>query len=80
MGEAREPLLNIKNGNASDPKFTSENFHQMSFEITQAGYAVLSAKSDFVEMNGIDSWLGGVHFLGKDVWRWDDLGKKLTCQ
>lgn len=76
MGEAPQPLLNIENGNAS--KLTSESFHQMSFEITEAGDAVLNAQADFVEMNGIDTWLGGVHLLGNDnLWRWDDQAYKL---
>ena len=45
----------------------------MTFEITEAGEAVLHGKADFVEMNGIDTWLGGVHLLGRtDLWRWDD--------
>ncbi|MCM3903581.1 MAG: hypothetical protein ND866_17905 [Pyrinomonadaceae bacterium] len=71
MCEAPKPLLNIKNGNASGP-LSSENFNQMSFEITEAGDAVLNAQADFVEINGIETWLGGVHLLGKDnVWRWD---------
>jgi hypothetical protein len=78
MGEAREPLVNIESGNASDPKLNSEDFRQMSFEITQAGDAVLNARADFVKMNGIDTWLGGVHLLGKDnIWRWDDQKKSL---
>lgn len=79
MSEAQEPLLNIKNGKASDPKLTSDNVHQMSFEITEAGKAVLNSQADFVEMNGIDTWLGGVHLLGRtDLWRWDDQAQKLT--
>ena len=78
MSEAEEPLLNIRNGNASDAKLTSENVHQMTFEITEAGDAVFNAQADFVEMNGIDTWLGGVHLLGKDnVWRWDSQKKRL---
>ena len=78
MGDAREPLLSIKNGNASGPILSSENFNQSSFEITQAGDAVLDAQADFVELNGIDTWLGGVHLLGKsDLWRWDDQKKRL---
>jgi len=79
MSEAPEPLLNIGSGNASDPKLTSESVHQMNFEITEAGDAVLNARADFIEMNGIDTWLGGVHLLGRtDLWRWDDQKRKLT--
>jgi len=79
MSEAQEPLVNIKNGNASDPKLTSEKIHQMSFEITEAGESVLNGRADFVEMNGIDTWLGGVHLLGRtDLWRWDNQAQSLT--
>jgi hypothetical protein len=79
MSEAQEPLLNIKNGNASNPKLSSENLHQMTFEITEAGDAVLNGQADFVEINGIDTWLGGVHLLGRtDLWRWDEQAQKLT--
>ncbi len=79
MSEAQEPLLYIRNGNASDPKITSERVKQMNFEMTEAGHAVLDARADFVEMNGIDTWLGGVHLMGKtDLWRWDDQELKLT--
>ena len=81
MSEAPNPLLNVRNSNPSDPTLTSENVHQIIFEITEAGDSVLNAQADFVEMNGIDSWLGGVHLLGKtDLWRWDDQAQKLTYQ
>jgi len=79
MGEVQQPLLSIKNGGVSGPALTSENFHQMSFEVTQSGDAVLNAQADFIEMNGIDTWLGGVHLQGRDnIWRWDHQGQKLT--
>ncbi|MCM3870822.1 MAG: hypothetical protein ND895_09040 [Pyrinomonadaceae bacterium] len=78
MGDAREPLLSITNGTASGQKLDSGNFHQLSFDITEAGAAVLDRQADFVELNGIDTWLGGVHLQGKsDLWRWDDQQKRL---
>ncbi|CAN5480556.1 MAG: RNA polymerase subunit sigma-24 [Pyrinomonadaceae bacterium] len=80
MSEAHVPLLSTGNGDVSDPKLTWDNVRQMSFEITEAGAAVLNAQADFVEMNGIDTWLGGVHLMGKDtVWRWDAQAQNLTC-
>jgi hypothetical protein len=79
MSEAQEPLVSIKGGNTSDPKLNSADFHQMSFEITPAGAAVLSEQADFVKLNGIDTWLGGVHLVGKDnIWRWDNQAHRLT--
>lgn len=41
-------------------------------EITPVGRDVLAANADFVRLNGIDRWLGGVHLLGPEArWRWD---------
>jgi len=80
MSEAREPLLRIRNGSGADYKLTPERIHQTAFEITQAGAAVLTGEADFIELNGIDQWLGGVHLVGRsDLWRWDDQNRRL-CQ
>ncbi|MGH9968254.1 MAG: DUF1835 domain-containing protein [Pyrinomonadaceae bacterium] len=79
MSEAHEPLIKIRNGGASDLKLTPDKIQNIAFEITKAGAAVLNAQADFVEMNGIDVWLGGVHLIGnKNLWRWDDQNKRLT--
>lgn len=40
--------------------------------ITNLGKAVLSGDRDWVQIAGIDRWLGGVHLVGRAVpWRWD---------
>jgi hypothetical protein len=40
--------------------------------MTEAGWDVLAGRDDFVRLNGIDRWLGGVHLEGREaVWRWD---------
>ena len=44
-----------------------------SFELTDEGKAVLAGEEDFVVMNGIETWLGGIHLSGKEAaWRWDE--------
>ncbi len=44
-----------------------------SFRITDHGKAVLNGDEDFVRLNGIDLWLGGVHLQGDEAeWRWDE--------
>jgi hypothetical protein len=50
------------------------------FEITELGAAVLEGTEDFVKLNGIDLWLGGVHLAGdQSAWRWDEsLGKMMA--
>src|SRR5437660_12025279 len=48
-----------------------------SFRITDHK-AVLNGYEDFVRLNGIDLWLGGVHLQGDEAeWRWDEDHAKL---
>lgn len=79
MSEAGEPLLRTKNGGSSGQALTPERIHNTAFELTEVGAAVLKGEADFVQANGVDRWLGGVHLLGRtDLWRWDDQAQKLT--
>lgn len=79
MADVKEPLLKTGNGADPDQKPTDDTVHKSAFEITRAGKSVLKAEADFVELNGIDIWLGGVHLSGKtDLWRWDDQRQRLT--
>ena len=72
MTDARQPLLRLKNG-SKELKLDTEVKPQATFEITDVGERVLQGDADFVELNGIDLWLGGVHLTGeKPAWRWDE--------
>ncbi len=69
MIETEQPLL--KNG-VSGEKVDVTVKPQATFEITDVGREVLKANADFVELNGIDLWLGGVHLTDNEpIWRWD---------
>jgi len=47
--------------------------------ITETGLEVLEGKKDWIELNGIDQWMGGVHFIrGNPIWRWDEQKRKLV--
>ena len=39
--------------------------------MTDAGRDVLDGKADYVALNGIDRWIGGVHLTPSNCWRWD---------
>ncbi len=81
MSDTGQPLLKIRNGDASDVNFTAEKIHRTKFEITEVGTAVLGSEADFVDLNGLDAWLGGVHLNGKtDLWRWDQQNQRLERQ
>lgn len=72
LTECAEPLL--KRQPVSSTKGVSpERVRESSYELTAAGRDVLRSAADFVKLNGINHWLGGVHLSGKqDIWRWDE--------
>jgi len=48
-------------------------------ELTDDGRRVLAGDADWIALNGIDRWLGGVHLVGRSVgWRWDVGGRRLV--
>ena len=72
LGKAGTPLITIRGAGEGAPEFKSSRFHDASFELTETGRAVLAAERDFIDINGIDLWLGGVHLVHGAVWRWDE--------
>jgi hypothetical protein len=47
--------------------------------ITDVGRSVIEGRSDHIELNGIDRWLGGVHLKGENAaWRWDRVSARLV--
>ena len=70
LSDCANPLLKIERTSA---------IRDAQVTITNLGHTALSQQMDFVELNGIDLWLGGVHLKGtSDVWRWDDEGHRLV--
>ncbi len=78
LAAGRKPLVKSSSGNTLRDKSNSQ-FYETAFEITETGAAVARNEADFVKLNHIDTWLGGVHLYGqKDVWRWDENSQSLT--
>jgi len=74
LAEVGTPLITISGVDAQ-----SKEYYQASLDLTITGREVLEGKRDFVELNGIDLWLGGVHMVDEGaVWRWDDGQRRLT--
>ena len=77
LAEVANPLLVFENAHQPGAKNGPELL-KTSFKLTDAGQEVLRGDEDFVRLNGIDQWLGGVHLNGKQAaWRWHESGKKL---
>ena len=78
MGVARTPLLNFENGQSLHGPIDSARLPETKVSLTVPGRAVLKGEADSVEMNGIDEWLGGVHLMANQVWRWDEASNRLS--
>jgi hypothetical protein len=60
---------------------SKKELRRWEVSITDIGKKVFANEEDFIILNGIDCWLGGVHLQDKDFqWRWDNVVKKLTCE
>ncbi|HVV67458.1 MAG TPA: DUF1835 domain-containing protein [Gammaproteobacteria bacterium] len=66
------PLLVVKESPAQPTKITAE--------LTELGKQVLTGQADWVTINGINRWLGGVHLQADCYWRWDKPQKRLVMK
>ena len=79
LSNVRNPLLEFANGASAGP--LPEEVVRTHFQITENGQRVLQNHADFIELNGIDRWLGGVHLSAeRDLWRWDSENRQLLHQ
>jgi len=78
LGDARDPLIKISGIADRQSGMKSNRYHDASIELTETGRAVLAGERDFIDANGINLWLGGVHLVDGLVWRWDEHAGVLT--
>jgi hypothetical protein len=64
MANAPQPLLALNGLDDSD-------WRNATCALTETGWQVLAHAADFVALNGIDRWLGGVHLTDQKRWRWN---------
>jgi hypothetical protein len=81
--EGKEPLLRAGIGSLMATNLGNESeeqkFLNQPIHITPKSREVLQGKADWVILNGINRWLGGVRLYGKDSsWRWDNKHKNLV--
>jgi hypothetical protein len=56
-----------------------EGVRESQVGLTRTGFALLRRAADWVSVNGIDRWIGGVHLQGRTAaWRWDAGERKLV--
>ena len=58
----------------------NESIRALQVSLTDTGLGVLRGKEDWIRLNGIERWLGGVHLSGPEAaWRWDaKLGRMVS--
>lgn len=71
LAQANEPALTIDVQDLQEA-MKSRAFLEVPMRITRCGEEVLSGKKDFTRTNGVDSWLGGVHLMADNLWRWNE--------
>ena len=85
LANCKEPLLNIQGPEKlnmlskvdREPPTKSE-LRKWDISITKTGTEVLKGKQDFIKLNGINTWLGGVYLQGTEVkWRWNEVKQSL---
>lgn len=61
-------------------EFSNEaEFEAQRLAITKRGAQILRGAEDFIALNGIDRWLGGVHLKGENTdYRYDEENKKIV--
>ena len=80
LANAPVPLLAIegpenlsKINKVDSERLTKKELRKWNVSITNAGKKVLNKEEDYILLNGIDCWFGGVHLSGKEAqWRWDE--------
>ena len=67
------PLVHMDDGKPFQfPKGRPDpQFKVRGFQLTRAGEEVLAGERDWLQSQPVDRWIGGVHFRGSRVWRWD---------
>ena len=46
-------------------------------QITPVGRECLRGNADFIAVNGVDRWIGGVHLTNDSTWRWDPRARQV---
>lgn len=77
------PMLGRVDGAAFErsrgwPAVVPRNFAEQKLALSDAGRKVVKGELDFIALNGIDRWIGGVHLCGPTArWRWDEESRSM---
>jgi hypothetical protein len=53
---------------------------QSRIRLSEKGRELLAGESDWIKLNGIERWIGGVELSGREAaWRWDEMQRELVA-
>jgi hypothetical protein len=74
------PIPLLRFAEPFEGKVEKNEFAKSILELTEVGRRVLGGKADHVALNGVDRWIGGVHFEGRHVgWHWDGKSRSIVA-
>jgi hypothetical protein len=82
LAQAEHPLLTIE-GDGRFPGLhdAPDDFLRRRVQLTGLGEQLARGQADWLQLNGIDRWYGGVHLHGQSgIWRWDERQQLLLYQ
>lgn len=78
VANVHDPLLVIRDVDEVQIEDSAGPIIKASVEITDTGRLILTGEQHFIDLNGIDLWLGGVHLKNNGPgWRWDEQNRAL---
>jgi hypothetical protein len=76
LATARVPALTIESL-APTTKFLPG---QSRIRLSEKGRELLAGEADWIKLNGIKRWIGGVELSGREAaWRWDEMQRELVA-
>ena len=74
------PVLELIDGETLRRALLGPAYVKARARLTDFGKQLLSGACDYVSINGLDHWIGGVHLRGHSVrWRYDPDARRLAC-
>ncbi len=72
--DVHTPLLKLSKGK----RLEMASIADQRLTITDTGKAVLAGEKDWLGMQELDCWIGGVHLSPGNLWRWDQVTHSLS--
>jgi hypothetical protein len=82
LGMGHSPLVTGFNGHSFSPQLGDEELEPYlcsELSLTNLGQNALKGLADAAVHRRIDRWMGGVHLMNNNLWRWDPEARQLIA-